>query len=111
MFRRDDVAACHRYVAECLAVARAEGCPARQSVVGRSGPPRLVGLLGTRCWPTGAPATGDTGFAQWGDRPQGPRGLATPISDVLKDSPACWRLASDDLNGNVANIRSCPASG
>lgn len=58
MFRRDDVAALsRRYVAECLAVARAEGARLDDDVVDEvvrlSGRPRRT--WAPRCWPTGQP--------------------------------------------------------
>jgi 2-dehydropantoate 2-reductase len=88
MFRRDDVAALSReYVAECLAVARAEGARLQDSVVDE-----MVGLFRAAPEDMGTSILADRESnrpMEW-DLRNGviirkgrARGLATPISDVL----------------------------
>ena len=88
MFRRDDVAAlARRYLAECLAVARAEGANLGDAVIDE-----IVGMLGK------APEDITTSILtdreadrrlEWDirngviSRKAGRHGLATPISDVV----------------------------
>ena len=88
MFRRDDVAAlARRYLAECLAVARAEGANLGDDVIDE-----IVGLLaqGARGLTTSMLTDREAHRPlEWDIRngvisaQGGAHGLATPISDVL----------------------------